>query len=756
MSMRRSTMIDRLWSNATVALLALSAVSLGTARSGAQCTFDWLPGEGAPGVVGIATVFASTTWDADGAGPRSPQVVFGGTILAAGNVSALSVAAWDGAEWHAFGDGLNAQVRDLTVFNGELVAAAGHNGFGNPGPANGVARWDGTSWHPIGAPGFQNVVRGLAVYNGDLIAGGLFTSAGGTPVNNVARWDGTNWQPMGAGITNGVNRFIVFNGELLAAGVGVFRWNGTSWQPFGPSFPGSVFTLATYNGQLVMGGSFRTNAGGPANNVAIWDGAAWQPLGSGTDDSVHALAEFNGQLYAGGIFTHADGVFTYRMARWNGAAWLAVPLGLATPDRRCDSLIAYNGELFAGGANTRPSGTQAECVGRWNGATWNYLGGGIDAVVYDLASYDGDLIAGGWFSTAGDVSAQGIARRDSAGQWHSMGDVAGGDGFVFNLASYNGVLLASGSFTAIGGTPVPHNIAQWDGETWQPFGNNQVYRMLVQNGELYACGDFGPNLRVARWDPVANVWQAIGVFPPNSGVSSLAFFNGDLIAGGIGSSANVWRWDFDAPGTWQPIGPHLGFGTVESIGSFNGELLIGGYIVPGGIARFDGTSWLPLGGGTFLGNEAPDESLAVFDMRIYNGELLVAGTFSYVGDQEYMPNAVAAFHVARWNGTNWLALGAGTNDAVVALHEHDGDLVMGGWFDLANNGPGGHFARWGPINPGDLDGDHDVDLTDLATLLSSFGTLSGASRADGDLDDDQDVDLSDLATLLARFGTTCA
>lgn len=55
----------------------------------------------------------------------------------------------------------------------------------------------------------------------------------------------------------------------------------------------------------------------------------------------------------------------------------------------------------------------------------------------------------------------------------------------------------------------------------------------------------------------------------------------------------------------------------------------------------------------------------------------------------------------------------------------------------------------------DVDGDCDVDLTDLARLLSNFGTQSGATRGMGDLDGDHDVDLTDLAILLSNFGTTC-
>jgi len=57
--------------------------------------------------------------------------------------------------------------------------------------------------------------------------------------------------------------------------------------------------------------------------------------------------------------------------------------------------------------------------------------------------------------------------------------------------------------------------------------------------------------------------------------------------------------------------------------------------------------------------------------------------------------------------------------------------------------------------PGDLDGDYDVDLADLAQLLAHYGTTNGAEYEDGDLDADGDVDLADLAALLAEYGTIC-
>ncbi|MBI5865369.1 MAG: hypothetical protein HZB38_12845 [Planctomycetes bacterium] len=71
---------------------------------------------------------------------------------------------------------------------------------------------------------------------------------------------------------------------------------------------------------------------------------------------------------------------------------------------------------------------------------------------------------------------------------------------------------------------------------------------------------------------------------------------------------------------------------------------------------------------------------------------------------------------------------------------------------------GGYWAGTGVSQApciGDLNGDRIVDLTDLTTLLSNFGTSSGAVWQDGDSDGDGDVDLPDLTSLLSAFGSSC-
>ncbi len=53
----------------------------------------------------------------------------------------------------------------------------------------------------------------------------------------------------------------------------------------------------------------------------------------------------------------------------------------------------------------------------------------------------------------------------------------------------------------------------------------------------------------------------------------------------------------------------------------------------------------------------------------------------------------------------------------------------------------------------DLNGDGQIDLTDLSILLANFGNSGGP--ADGDLNGDGIVDLGDLARLLSSLGTSC-
>ena len=95
--------------------------------------------------------------------------------------------------------------------------------------------------------------------------------------------------------------------------------------------------------------------------------------------------------------------------------------------------------------------------------------------------------------------------------------------------------------------------------------------------------------------------------------------------------------------------------------------------------------------------------------------------------------------------------GSSTNDGSIFVF---GQLATGVVSDASDEVDQGVIPCW-RICPGDINGDGVIDLSDLAILLSNFGTAAGAQPSDGDIDGDGDVDLSDLAVMLSLFGTFC-
>jgi hypothetical protein len=115
-----------------------------------------------------------------------------------------------------------------------------------------------------------------------------------------------------------------------------------------------------------------------------WDGRTWRALGSGMAGDVYALAVGAGDvLYAGGWFTNAGGVAVNKIAKWNGATWSALGAGVGgnMPDRVGIRALYWDhqsGSLLAGGSFTTAGGVSAPGVARWNGVAWAPVGAGLD------------------------------------------------------------------------------------------------------------------------------------------------------------------------------------------------------------------------------------------------------------------------------------------------------------------------------------------------------------------------------------------
>src|SRR5437867_13109882 len=81
-------------------------------------------------------------------------------------------------------------------------------------------------------------------------------------------------------------------------------------------------------------------------------------------------------------------------------------------------------------------------------------------------------------------------------------------------------------------------------------------------------------------------------------------------------------------------------------------------------------SWQPLGVGIsdFVGT-----------LAVYNGELIAGGGFVNAG-------GIPVNHIARWNGSTWQPLGSGLGeegDSVEALTTYNGELIAGGFVTTA-------------------------------------------------------------------------
>lgn len=192
--------------------------------------------------------------------------------------------------WWQMSGGTNNSVFALTTYNGQLVAGGSFTTAGGV-TVNHIAKWGGTFWYNV-ASGTNGTVLALTVYNGELIAGGTFTTAGGITANYIAKWNGSNWSSLGSGTGNGMN--------------------------------GDVKCLTVYRGNLIAGGSFYRAGGVMANAIAKWNGSTWSPLGSGMSGYVNAVDSYptidstgkHYTLYAGGLFNTAGGISANNIARW--------------------------------------------------------------------------------------------------------------------------------------------------------------------------------------------------------------------------------------------------------------------------------------------------------------------------------------------------------------------------------------------------------------------------------------------------------
>ncbi|MEO6046618.1 MAG: T9SS type A sorting domain-containing protein, partial [Candidatus Kapaibacterium sp.] len=692
---------------------------------------------GFPGAAGI--VYSVAVIDDD--------IYIGGRFNLIGNIAAYNVARWNrnSRRWYPLGEGVGGVVHALAVSGRDLYVGGIFETAGEL-TVNGIARWNTFSqrWSALDSGlqkvmfaerGFLPIIRGgdiyaIAVSGSDVYAAGDFDYVyKDRKIRHIARFDGSRWNALGTDTTGSIYGIAINGGDLYVGGAfkkigsltvnNIARWSiGESrWYPLGAGTDDTVHAVSFFNGELHAGGNFRTAGGVAAPYLARWDGTAWHAIPGGFDGIVYALTPFKNHLYVGGRFSTTSGLTANCIARWNGGSWSAMSAGMglsingmtqwvgnwtvgngrlaSTPidehdlNRGPETLpfvfaiaVAEDGEVYAGGHFTVAGNVSSHHIASWKDEAWHQLiadttvatrsSNGTDGSVYAVAVSGDDIYIGGDFTVAGGVRSPRVARWNSIdNRWYPLGNgIDSAGSFVRSLAVIGSDLYAGGYFKSVSGVPA-RSLAKWNGTSWsEPGGgvggdNPFVYALAAIGPDLYVGGSFttaGSIVAngIARWSPGTSAWSAL--------------------AGGVGGKTSS-HYVLAITGSGSDIYVGGNFQLADTVPANN-------------IARWDGTRWNPLIGGTLNGMNGIVTALHA------HGALYAGGEFTRAGD-------AALSYLARWNGTKWdspdpAAAGPGAPVYSITTDQSGSGIYVGGEFTKINGRTFGHVARvssagWEPV-----------------------------------------------------------
>jgi len=361
----------------------------------------------------------------------------------------------------------------------------------------------------------------------------------------------------------------------------------------------------------------------------------WSTLGNGVNGNVNALAVVGNEVYVGGGFISAGGVSANYVARFNTLTntWSALGTGSSNGVNDWVSALAVVGnEVYVGGEFTSAGRVRANGVARFNTQTntWSTLGtgsqNGVSGWVFALAVVGNEVYVGGYFTSAGRVSANNVARFNTqTNTWSALGTGSsnGVNDVVRALAVVGNEVYVGGGFTSAGGVSA-NSVARFNPQTntWSALGTGSsngvsvdsifpiVYALAVVGNEVFVGGRFtsagGVSAnRVARFNTQTNTWSALGTGSSNGvndWVSALAVVGNEVYVGGAftsagGVSANrVARFNTQT-NTWSALGTGSQNGVngeVRELAVVGNEVVVGGVFTSAGgvsansVARFNG------------------------------------------------------------------------------------------------------------------------------------------------------------------------
>ena len=427
-----------------------------------------------------------------------------------------------------------------------------------------------------------------------------------------------------------------------------------AWDPDGPGPLGE---------HVVCGGEFQFAGSVAVANVTLYDpvNKTWAAIGVGLDDAVLALAVLaNGDLVAGGDFLQSGGASVQHVARWNGTAWVPVGAGgsIGTNGTVAAMAVLPTGDLVVGGEFSLAGGVPSNNIARFTGAAWAPLGAGITGTPppplplpptsVPVASLDvqsnGNLVVGGLFATAGTTSAAGLAAWTGS-SWISLGNPLTNFVGAMRVLGNDDVVITSWN------AQLGNCLRRWDGATWSSLDNSlSEYTALYElaNGTLLVgvLDYFTAFANVHEWTGTSLIPYSQPTYVgPITAMHETA--PNDVLLGQLLRSRGVPSIARRDNGMIVPVANGLD-GWVEDAVAVPNGVVIGGRFSQvdsspaRGVALLQNGVWSTLGGGV---------DGDVFDVAVGpNGDVLIAGIPDDTG-------SVLANGVARWDGSQWQALG---------------------------------------------------------------------------------------------------
>ncbi|UTW63965.1 T9SS type A sorting domain-containing protein [bacterium SCSIO 12741] len=301
----------------------------------------------------------------------------------------------------------------------------------------------------------------------------------------------------------------------------------------------------------------------------------WAPVGVGFDrPPVLYTDTFNDLLYAGGQPKYsADSILLRGIASYDGNQLKPLNKASSTCGFNFCSFAQvmqfYKGALFVKAFNETLEDTiNALGLASWNGNQWSSVGGGVryddtgSGDIREMVVHNNRLHVAGSFRYAGNVLANKVAAWDG-NKWTSVDSDTSfwtKQSWIETLAFYRDELYIGGTFRTEDKSI--HDVARWDGSTWQPVGTTYtmfdeglITDMIVYKDELYIGGFFlepnSPGNFVARWN--GTNWNRVGDGLRHSSgggfVSKMEIVNDKLLITGMFDQAgdipvdNIVTWD---------------------------------------------------------------------------------------------------------------------------------------------------------------------------------------------------------------------